>query len=324
MQVNDFWYTQHPLSRLLAPLGYLFCGIVAIRRNAYQLSLLRQQRLSVPIVIVGNITVGGTGKTPLVIWLADFLRQSGYKPGIVSRGYRGKTTKTCQVVFSYSDPYLVGDEPVLLAQRSGCPVAIAKKRFLGAQLLVSAHQCNIIICDDGLQHYALHRDLEIAVVDDVRRFGNQRCLPVGPLREPIKRLKSVHFLVTRGHASNHGFSMQYEDTNTVFNVYDARISQPLSDFRDQWVHAIAGIGYPEKFFNRLRSESLKVHSHAFPDHHFYTQRDIQFNDSLPVIMTEKDAVKCTNIANAKHWYLPITAHLPVTFGEQLLQLINAL
>ena len=321
MKINDIWYGNHPLGLLLAPLGSLFCIIVRIRQGLYKLGLLKRQHVTVPVIVVGNITVGGTGKTPFVIWLAQFLQQQGFKPGIVSRGYGGKTQEKCQPVHLHSDPFLVGDEPILLAKHSGCMVVVARKRFLGAQWLVN-EQCNIIICDDGLQHYALHRDIEIAIIDDIRRFGNRRCLPAGPLREPVSRLENIHFLVTKGAALSNESSMQYHDTKMLLNVHDENISQSLLDLRGQPVHAIAGIGHPEKFFNRLRDYGLKVRCHEFTDHYIYTQNDIQFDDDLPVIMTEKDAVKCRTIANARHWYLPIKARLPVTFGERLLKQIK--
>lgn len=322
MKINDIWYGNHPLGLLLAPLGGVFCVLVRIRQNLYKLGLLKRQRVPVPVIVVGNITAGGTGKTPLVIWLAQFLQQQGFKPGIVSRGYGGKTQEKYQIVYPHSDPYKVGDEPILLAEQSGCAVVVARQRFLGAQYLVNEQHCNIIICDDGLQHYALYRDIEIAVLDDIRRFGNRRCLPAGPLREPVSRLEQIHFLVTKGAALSHEFSMQYLDTKTLFSVSDPTVSRPLLKLRGQPVHAIAGIGHPDKFFNRLRDYGLKIRCHEFTDHAVYTEKDIQFPDDLPIIMTEKDAVKCKTIANARHWYLPIKARLPVNFGERLLKHIE--
>lgn len=321
MKLDNLWYSNHPLSFILAPLSWLFCTLVAVRRQAYRYGLLANHRVAVPVIIVGNITVGGTGKTPLVIWLSQFLQQQGFKPGIVSRGYRGRAKKWPQQVFADSDPLMVGDEAVLLARHSGCPVAVAPQRLAAIKLLLEQQNCTIIISDDGLQHYAVYRDIEIAVVDGVRRYGNQRCLPAGPLREPLHRLGKIDFLVIKGAAlssvSRAEFSMQY-DIKALRNLNDEGRTQPLTALRGQSVHAVAGIGHPARFFTRLRDQGLKLHCHEFPDHHHYKAADIQFNDDLPVIMTEKDAVKCRAIAGPQHWYLAIEARLPDSFGERLL------
>lgn len=319
MDVDNLWYgTNHPLSLLLAPLGWIYCGVAALRRKAYYHNLLKMNELSVPVIIVGNITVGGTGKTPLVIWLAKFLKQQGYQPGIVSRGYGGNlASDQIQTVLAHSDPKVVGDEPILLARHSECPVAVGVNRLQAARSLLTHHQCNLIISDDGLQHYALARDVEIAVLDDVRRYGNRRCLPAGPLREPIKRLEDIDFIVTKGATLEHEYSMQYV-LKPLRNVTDYTVSQPLELLRGQTVHAVAGIGHPAKFFNRLRDHGVKVKTHAFPDHYYYQANDLHFNDDLPVIMTEKDAVKCRSITGPNHWYLPIEARLPEAFSKQLL------
>lgn len=321
MKLDNLWYTNHPLSLALAPLSWLFCGLVELRRHAYRQGLLANRRVAVPVIVVGNITVGGTGKTPLVIWLSQFLQQHGFQPGIVSRGYRGRAKHWPQQVFIDSDPLLVGDEPVLLARHSGCPVAVAPRRLAAVKRLLEQHNCNIIISDDGLQHYALYRDIEIAVVDGVRRYGNRRCLPAGPLREPLHRLSTIDFLVIKGaalsSATRQEFSMQY-DIKTLKNLSDEQCTQPLAALRGQKVHAVAGIGHPARFFTRLRDQGLKLHCHEFPDHHHYQAADIQFNDDLPVIMTEKDAVKCHQIAGPQHWYLAIEARLPASFEERLL------
>ncbi|OQW95673.1 MAG: tetraacyldisaccharide 4'-kinase [Beggiatoa sp. IS2] len=322
MLIDEIWYGNHPFSLLLAPLGGMFCTMARIRRMVYQYRLLKSQRLAVPVIIVGNLTVGGTGKTPLVIWLGRFLRQQGYQPGIISRGYGGKAQQWPQPVTPTSDPNLVGDEPILLARQSGCPVAVAPKRGVAAQFLLEQYSCNIIISDDGLQHYALQRDIEIAVVDDIRRYGNQRCLPAGPLREPLSRLKQIDLVVTKGAALKHEYSMRY-DIKALRKVSDdSVVMQPLSRLRGMKVHVVAGIGHPTKFFNRLKDQGLKLHFHEFPDHHCYTATDLQFNDDHPVIMTEKDAVKCQSFARDHHWYLPIEANLPTPFGERLLRLLK--
>jgi len=319
MKWNDIWYSNHPLSFALAPLSWLFCGVVTIRRYAYKWQLLRSHRATVPVIIAGNITVGGTGKTPLVIWLAKFLKQNGYHPAIVSRGYKGQATTWPQIVRADSDPYIVGDEAILLAKYSHCPVAVAPKRLLAIDALLTHYDCDVIISDDGLQHYAMQRDIEIAVIDDIKRYGNRFCLPAGPLREPLGRLKEIDFLMTKGAALSHEFSMRYE-VKPLQNIAHEHLTQPLDKLRGQQVHAVAGIGHPERFFNRLRDYGLKVTPHIFPDHYFYKKADIDFDDNHPVIMTEKDAVKCQRIADKRHWFLPIEAHISTTiFGQRLLE-----
>ncbi len=323
MKLDTIWYSNHPLGLPLVPVSWLFCAAVNLRKQAYQRGLLKVHQVQVPVIIVGNLTVGGTGKTPLVIWLAQFLKQHGYKPGIVSRGYKGRAQTWPQPVYPNSDPHLVGDEPILIARHTGCPIAAAPHRVQAVQHLLEQYDCNLIISDDGLQHYALHRNLEIAVIDDIRRYGNHRCLPAGPLREPLSRLTQIHFIVTKGAALEHEFSMQY-DLKPLHSLTNDNLTQPLSALRGQTVHAVAGIGHPARFFNRLRDHGLKLRCHEFPDHHYYTATDIQFEDNLPVIMTEKDAVKCQPFAGPQHWYLPIEARLPNDFGKQLLDKLNQL
>lgn len=317
--LHAIWYEKHALRFALAPLSLIFCSLVKTRRLAYRYNLLKSQHISVPVIIVGNITVGGTGKTPLVIWLAQFLKQHGFQPAIVSRGYGGKSDNWPQQVRADSDPAVVGDEPILLAKHSHCPVAVAPKRSLAVASLLETYPCNIIISDDGLQHYALQRDIEIAVIDDILRYGNGYCLPAGPLREPISRLSDIDFLITKGAALHGEISMQYEIGN-LHNLKYEHITQPLSHLRGKNVHAVAGIGHPERFFNRLRDRGLKVNAHPFPDHYKYTTKDIDFDDDLPVIMTEKDAVKCQYLVQGpKYQYLSIKARLPKFFGERLLE-----
>ncbi len=317
MIINDLWYKKHPLSTFLIPFSWLFCAVIRIRRQAYKYNLLTRNHIPIPIIVVGNITVGGTGKTPLVSWMGKFLQQHGFKPGIISRGYKGHAKEWPQIVNSDSDPYLVGDEPVLLARQSGCPVVVSPKRFQSASILTK--DCDIIISDDGLQHYALHHDIRIAVVDATRLYGNQRCLPAGPLREPLNWLAEMDFIIMNGSQDKTKDTMQYQ-FKLLRRVLDDKILYSLASLKGQTVHAVAGIGNPDKFFNSLRNNGLIVHHHPFPDHHSYHPNDIQFGDDLPVIMTEKDAVKCQNFANQQHLYLPIEAS--VNFGKQLLSLIN--
>jgi tetraacyldisaccharide 4'-kinase len=311
------WYRLTPVSLLLWPLSLIFCALVQLRRLLYRLGWLRQTRLAVPVIVVGNITVGGTGKTPLVIWLADFLRQAGYRPGIVTRGYRGNSQTWPVAVTPQTPAEQVGDEAVLLARRSGCPVFAGPDRVTAAQQHV-LEGCNVIVSDDGLQHYRLRRDLEIAVIDSTRRFGNRLCLPAGPLREPISRLRSVSLRVANGVPEAGELGMALVPTG-FYNLANKAQHALTGQFRTGPVHAVAGIGNPERFFSSLRGLGLKVIPHPFPDHHAFQGGDLEFDDDRPVILTEKDAVKCEPFANARCWVLAVEARPDVGLGEQTLQ-----
>ena len=318
IHLERHWYAKSPLSHALLPLSWLYCTVATLRRIAYLLGLLRAKRMPVPVIVVGNLTVGGTGKTPLVTALVDALRAKGYLPGIVSRGYRGKARHWPQQVRPDSDPVIVGDEAVLLATRTGCPMAVAPSRVAAARALLKYAHCDVIVADDGLQHYALARDVEILVVDGMRRFGNGRCLPAGPLREPKSRANGVDLVVTNGLAGPHEYAMRYEGAE-LCNVADPSQRQPLSAFAGKTVHAVAGIGHPSRFFSALQSAGLKLKTHPFPDHHHYQDSDLQFGDGYPVIMTEKDAVKCRRFEATDHWYLPINAELSDRFFNTVIQ-----
>ncbi len=323
MPIENIWYSNHPLSLLLTPLSWLYCGIARLRRQAYRYGWLHIPDISVPVIVVGNLSIGGTGKTPMVIWLANWLAEQGYKPGVVSRGYGGQAKNWPQIVKVNSNPFRVGDESVLLARRCNCPVVVAPRRVAAAHTLLQEFDCNIIISDDGLQHYALQRDIEISMVDDILRYGNRRCLPAGPLREPLKRLHDVDFRVAKGAAMEGEFSMQYH-IGELRALRQVRNTLNINTLRGETVHAIAGIGHPPRFFMRLRDLGLKVIEHPFPDHHPYRREEIHFDDDYPVLMTEKDAVKCQGFADDRHWAVPIDAHLPADFGEQLLHKLAAL
>lgn len=322
-RLDYYWYHKHPLVMLLVPLSWLFCMVGILRRKAYQAHLLKVTRLPVPVIIVGNISVGGTGKTPLVVWLVDFLKQAGYKPAIISRGYGGAAQKWPQRVLPDSDAASVGDEAVLLARRCDCPMAVAPNRVAAARMVLENNGCDIIVCDDGLQHYALARDIEIAVIDGMRRFGNGYCLPAGPLREPPGRLDSVDFVVVNGEAAEvinnqAQFSMHLHPGALRQVNGDNKICD-LGVFHGQVVHAVAGIGHPARFFQYLKASGIEIIEHAFPDHHPFTVQDLQFGDDASVIMTEKDAVKCRDFARENHWYMPVDAQLDSEFGERLLK-----
>jgi tetraacyldisaccharide 4'-kinase len=309
------WYRESPVSLALAPLGWLYCALAMLRRALYSIGVLRRVRLPVAVIVVGNITVGGTGKTPLVIWLARWLRQSGYRPGIVTRGYGGRAHEWPQEVHAASDPASVGDEPVVLARRAGCPVVADPDRVRAARSVL-ARGCDVVISDDGLQHYRLARDVEIAVLDGDRRLGNRRCLPAGPLREPAGRLATVDACVTNGAAQPGELAMQLVETR--FRALDSDREWPVTAFGGRRAHAVAGIGNPQRFFHHLRRLGVDVIEHAFPDHHDFTGSDVAFSDDLPILMTEKDAVKCSSFAAARMAYLAVEARPDPRLGELVL------
>lgn len=310
-----YWYRPSPVSLALAPLGWVYCALATLRRALYAVGVLRRVRLPLAVIVVGNITVGGTGKTPLVIWLARWLRQSGYRPGVVTRGYGGRARDWPQVVHAHSDPAAVGDEPILLARHADCLVVADPDRVRAAQT-VMAGGCDVIISDDGLQHYRLARDVEIAVIDGDRRFGNGRCLPAGPLREPVGRLTAVDACVTNGAARTGEHAMQLVETR--FRALGSDRNWPVTEFRGRRVHAVAGIGNPQRFFAHLRRLGVELIEHPFPDHHQFTAADVGFPDALPVLMTEKDAVKCASFADARMAYLAVEARPDPRLGEMIL------
>lgn len=314
--VNEMWYGKHPVSAALVPFSMAYRLVIEARRSAYRHGVLASHRAGVPVIVVGNLTVGGTGKTPLVIWLAGYLKALGYRPGVIGRGYGGRARRWPQQVRVDSDPRTVGDEAIVIARRTRCPVAVGPERRDCADALLQHASCDILISDDGLQHYALERDIEIAVIDGVRRYGNGRCLPAGPLREPVSRIREVDMVVTNGIAGRGEFAMKYIATHAVSLTRPERAAD-FESFAGDPVHAVAGIGNPERFFATLRGKGLKVIPHPFPDHHAYEPADIEFADGLPVLMTEKDAVKCEAFAASRCWAVPVTAELPEIFATRL-------
>lgn len=290
--------------RSLLPLAWLYAVVVRVRRWAYRKGWYASGHPGVPVIVVGNLTVGGTGKTPLVAAIARQLEQRGHRPGVVSRGYGGRAGETPVSVTPRSDSREVGDEPLLLAHRAQCPVAVSRDRLAAARYLVSAFGVDVVVTDDGLQHYALERDAEIAVRDIRRGYGNSQVLPVGPLREPVTRLASVDLELTQGQGGD--FVLHGDQVMALSGDAPARA---LASFAGCPVHAVAGIGDPERFFQTLRNAGLALQTHGFGDHHAYRPGDLDFPDETPVLMTEKDAVKCASFAQATWWYLPVTAEL---------------
>ena len=292
------------------------------RRLAYAAGLIASQALPVPVIVVGNLTAGGTGKTPLIIWLTGYFTTKGYRPGIVSRGYGGSARQWPQQVRPDSDPAVVGDEPVLIAQRTRRPVAISPNRLEAARALLQHTDCDIILCDDGLQHLALSRDIEIVVIDGERQFGNGRCLPAGPLREPRGRLRSVDMVVSNGHEGKGQYLMEYSPLPLTSLAEGQQVTAGLEQLAGKKVHAVAGIGNPNRFFSQLRHAGIDIVRHVFPDHHAFQPQDLVFDDELPVVMTEKDAVKCRKFATRNMWYLPVAAEMSNAFEHRLSSLMK--
>ncbi len=320
-KIQKSWYKKSGLTAFLQPLSWLFCLLVQIRRILYRIKVLRTVRLDVPVIIVGNLTVGGTGKTPMVIELANLLKKYGYRPGVISRGYGGKARTWPQQVRWDGDPTMVGDEAILIARRTRCPMAVGPDRVASAQALLKYTDCNVIISDDGLQHYALGRDIEIAVIDGTRRYGNGKCLPAGPLREPLKRLDQVNFKITNGVAGPDEFAMTYK-AEKLCRADDPEVTLDISSLKNQTVHAIAGIGNPQRFFDNLKLSGLDIIEHAFPDHYPFKKSDLDFGEIQPIVITEKDAVKCQRFYLHNVWYQPIKAILDNQFTEQLLVMLE--
>lgn len=311
------WQRVDLLTLLLSPLSGVYRGYVAARRLAYRIGMLPTTRFDVPILVVGNVTVGGTGKTPVVLWLAQVLKAEGFVPGIVSRGYGVSVGKSPCSVLADSDPARVGDEPVLLARRSGCPVVVHPRRIHAVRTLIDQYDCNVVIADDGLQHYALARDVEIGVIDHERQFGNGLCLPAGPLREPVSRLEACDFLVCNGGTREASFTMHL-CVNAMLSVRDFTTETTLAAFRGHRVHGVAGIGNPERFFRALKGHGLEVIEHSFPDHHAFVPDDLVFPEAAPIIMTEKDAIKCQPFAESNMWFARVEAEISERMRAQLL------
>lgn len=311
--LESAWYGARRPPWWTWPLATLYGGAIRLRAALYRIGWLRSTRLPVPVVVIGNLSVGGTGKTPLTIAVAEALRARGYRPGVASRGYGGSQRQPL-LLDDAPDPARVGDEPCLI-RASGVPVAVGRDRPAAAQLLIDSG-CDVVIADDGLQHYALARDVEICVIDGVRRFGNGRLLPAGPLREPLARLRQVDFRVCNGGVPAEGeYPMQLRGGEVVSLCDDHH--QPLERFAGQRVHAIAAIGHPSRFFASLRAAGIEVVEHAFADHHAYVADELDFDDHLALLMTDKDAVKCRRFAQPHWWRVPVQANVPAVFYEAL-------
>jgi tetraacyldisaccharide 4'-kinase len=311
------WYAPRVtlLAALLWPLSLLYRFVVAARRALFRAGVLRAVRLPVPVVIVGNITVGGAGKTPLTCALAEALRERGWHPGVISRGYGG-TADTARAVAATDDPRVVGDEPLIFAAMN-LPVWIGRDRVAAGEGLIAAHpECDVILADDGLQHYRLARTMEIVVIDDGRGFGNGLALPAGPLREPPVRVQETDAVVrlvapgTPQAPASDGLATQMQHLALPWrNLVDTARGAAVAEWRGHDVHAVCGTGNPERFFAMLRGQGIAAREHAFPDHHAFAPADIAFPGAVAILMTQKDAVKCKDFADARCWYLPVRAQV---------------
>jgi len=312
--ITRSWYQGALWLYLLLPLNLLYSLVIYLRQTLFQLQIFKAYHAKVPVVVVGNITLGGTGKSPLVTYLVESLQEMGFKPGVVSRGYGASiATKEVREVFSDSSVLEVGDEPLMLKLRVGCPIFVSPTRSLAVKAL-EAQGCDIVITDDGMQHYALARDIEICVFDGERKWGNGHLLPMGPMREPLKRIKKTDYIVMNG--ADWSSSIKPKQAALRMDLEASKLqslndeqSLPLSSFSSRKVNAIAGIGNPQRFFNTLVNHGLLVESQVFGDHHPFTQADVCFENGLPLLMTEKDAVKCRQFNLSDAWYLPVSAKL---------------
>lgn len=319
---------------IFLPLMLVFAALVWVRRMLYAARILPAWRATVPVIVVGNITVGGTGKTPLALAILELLQNRGWNPGVVARGYgrvpRGEHDPR-GVVRVYPDiatPELFGDEPVLIARRSRVPVYISPDRPAAARALLAAHpEVDVLVSDDGLQHYALARDVELAVVDGERGFGNGLMLPSGPLREPVSRLKSVDAVVVNGGAvaglespgrRTFGMHLASERFSRLASNQDLAPAEFAMMARGRQVVAVAGIGHPQRFFDHLAALGVQARTRAFDDHHHYQAHELKLPGAEIVVMTEKDAVKCAAFADARMWFLRVEASLPAEFEDFLL------
>ena len=329
-KIQQGWSEPNILTYLLLPLSLLYSMIIKLRKAFYKKGLFDVYKARVPVLIVGNVSVGGTGKTPLTMAIVKRARTLGFKPGVISRGYGGQALEWPQLVLPETSAHFVGDESVLIAHTTGCPVVVGPNRGKAIDLLLSEHDCDLIISDDGLQHYALARNAEIVVIDQQRRHLNNFCLPAGPLRETQKRLKTVDLVMNHvapversndddfNSSTENMFRLQHKGLKCVIDHKQTELPENMT------VHAVAGIGHPARFFLQLRALGFNVVEHAFADHHRYSPDDFDFAGDECVIMTAKDAVKCVAFAKPEWYYLAVEVGLNLTATENINQLLKQL
>jgi len=328
--IHRVWYEDAPSGWLLLPLSGLYWIVLTARKILYVCGILRTHRASIPVVVVGNITAGGTGKTPTVLWLVEELRARGFNPGIVSRGYGGSKANSSMRVEAATDAAIAGDEPVLLARRGRCPVVVDPDRVRAASMLAE-DGADVIVADDGLQHYRLSRDYEICVIDGSRGLGNRRLLPSGPLRESARRLDNVEQVLVNGELRGPGDEQTTAEQNAIsFQLVateacrlNGSLVRPIDRFAGTTVHAVAAIGNPRRFFDLLRMHGIQVIEHIFPDHAVLDRKDFEFGDDFEVFMTEKDAVKIGRDARDKLWYVPVELEMDPVLAAPLIEQIES-
>lgn len=325
------WYKGNIFLYLLLPVMVIYRLLMAVRSSFYRLGILNVYQAPVPVIVVGNISLGGTGKTPLVIALARLLKGQGYKPGIISRGYGSRAASYPYEVTTAGSSHDCGDEPLMMARATQVPVFIGADRQQAIAALLASHDCDVILSDDGLQHYALGRDIEIVVIDGERQLGNHYCLPMGPLREPASRLKRADFIVINGDQFLKNPTKQLSNISNMslkrselINLADQSHLQLERLQAEPIIHAVAGIGNPERFFTDLEREGLSIQRHAFADHYDYKPEDFSFQPAAPIIMTEKDAVKIDFKLDQPSWFLPVFAELEPEFTHQLILQLSQL
>lgn len=328
--IHRVWYEDAPSGWLLLPLSGLYWLILYVRNLLRACGVPRAHKAAAPVLIVGNITAGGTGKTPTVLWLVEALRARGFNPGIVSRGYGGSKANSSMRVEPDTDAAVAGDEPVLLARRGRCPVVVDPDRVRAVEMLVE-DGADVVIADDGLQHYRLARDYEICVIDGTRGLGNRRLLPSGPLRESVQRLDSVDQVLVNGVLRGAGSDLTTAEQNAIsFELVateacrlNGSLARPIERFAGTTVHAVAAIGNPGRFFDLLRAHDIQVIEHAFPDHAVLSEREFEFGDGFDVFMTEKDAVKLGRNGKDKLWYVPVELSMDPVLAAPLVEQIES-
>ncbi len=318
MREETRYFAKRGMLNLFAlPLSWLYGAVMGLRKICYRIGLCPSVSLAVPVVVIGNICVGGAGKTPVIIALVEALKAKGLHVGVVSRGYGGSANKSPTAVTEDSLASEVGDEPLLIARRTNVPVVIGCSRVAACELLLKNHEIDVVLSDDGLSHYALARDIEIIVIDETREHGNGYLLPAGPLREPVSRIKHADFTLHTNSQQIGEAKVRYQ-LGQPYQVAAPTHTKSLSAFAEQPVHAVAGLAHPEKFFTSLYQQGVTPICHAFSDHYAFTAQDFSdFKDAL-VLMTEKDSVKCTAFATESMYAVPLDAQLPQGFVERLL------
>ncbi len=324
------WYGDSAARWVLLPLSLLYGGVGWLRKSLFRAGVFKSEHPGVPVIVIGNLTAGGTGKTPVTIWLAAALKERGFNPGIVSRGYGGSKSGSPMRVDGASDPAVVGDEPVLLARRTGLPVAVDSDRSRAARTLVE-EGVDLIVTDDGLQHLKLERDYEICVIDGSRGLGNRLLLPAGPLREPATRLEQVDQILVNGRCpddaetANEQNAIGFELRTGDLCRLNGSLTRPIERFANTTVHGVAAIGNPSRFFDTLRAAGMQVIEHPLPDHVKPSRSDLSFGDDFDVVMTEKDAVKLGSNLSDRYWYIPVDLYIdPVEAGPWLEHVVSRL